>query len=563
MSIFLKTTMYLLAICFIAFLSFGVKAETSSNNYSITQSVEDSTGLEESSANYNIKNEIGGVVSGKSASNNYIIQHGIYWFFNTGASANASEEDNSTNNSNGAVPIYLLTSTSSDQNAGLQNIDLTGDNNVENNENENNSETEEQNIVENTNDENPETEIKEDAISGNIAGDQEYTSEEKLDNNLDSDQNDTNKTNQNESKGDGRVGNLEHKNNISNSDAAVQNVKRNILKIYTSVQECLKNNSCYDYFKVNQIFESISRYTKNLTQSDLLRTTNKNIIGIFSILNLAYIGSQLNSISQIPYIFLNLLGFFAFRNRRQKEGRVYDVKTGQPIPFARIAVYDENGHMRETKVSDKMGTYFFLVPKGKYFLNVQKKGYDLISSKNNIANARIIYNSLYVRKKELDFDQDGIIAENIPLIAKSKKNKEFILIFKRFIDIFLDLLFYTGFIASILISITDLSYYNIFISFIYLFLYLLKIVNIARPKWGTVYSDRGESQAFSFVKVFEKNSKDFIARAITNEKGRYAFILDKGSYNLEVTTINKEEAKDKIRIKQRRIVAKDIKVKQL
>lgn len=577
MNKFLKSSTYFLAICFVILSSSGVRAETSSPDYSVTQETENSTEFEANSDSYNIKGEVGNSVSGESTSSNYVIQHGTIWVTEDDTTDDTSddttddsedeEEDNPEDG--GGLIAFILGLLSGDDDTPEEEPVVDDNDDQDNqdqdtNDNEKNDTGEETQNQQDNEETNPESESEsEDTPSQEQKQEQEQDLGEADDNNQEESNQDDLDNNYQEADNNqlggvgkiiSRIGNL----------GLIQSLREGASSLLNKIKETLVatgGQSQEDYLVISQDFKKIVEYADEIATSEQAQTTNAVTATTFSALSIVYIASQVDSVSQIPYAIFNLFGIFSWRRRRQKkQGRVYDVKTGQPVPFAKITIYDEFGTARETKISDKFGNYFFLVPEGKYHLGIQKKGYKLIDEAD-ITNKHTIYSSLYTGKKELNFDKDGMVVQSLPLILSQQKKNRFGIFSKTILYSVLNIIFYIGLVVSSFIAVHNPSFYNIIVLAVYLFLYLLRVVNIAQPHWGKVFSKKGIAQAFSSISVFDENYPEkMVARAVTDEKGRFAFILDKGDYNLDVVTIDRQEVKEKIHVKKRSIVAKDIQV---
>lgn len=600
MKILSKKILYFFAILFIAFLSFpffNVKAETSSTNYIIDQDTENATGHESTSTNYVINGDVGDSAVGESLSSNYKVYHGSWGYFDstgtsTTPSPTPSPEPEQDEQDLGSVPLVLSNNITSDTDS-----DDTGDDSSQDSEGEDDDGLEgEDGQTEDGSDNNPDAGDDDTSQGSETADNGDEQSNEQTEE-VDDEDNFENEKNQ-ETEGETGDDTTEDSDNekdqsfgdntsdqSATGDASSHSIgSRGILggigKVFSDAFRGIKNTADkvvgsilgksdegsadgldFDYLTIKQNFQDITEYTKDIVQTEAAETTNKVALGSASALSVLVIASQMDSFTQVPYALFNLFGIFAYRKRRKRrEGRVYDAKTGQPVSFARVTIYDEKGKAKETKISDKYGTYFFLVPEGRYILDVQKKDYRLPTEEDH-QNIDIIYSSGYSKNKILNFDKDGMVVSSIPLLPQEKR-KAFLDIFSRSSVYFLlNLLFYFGFAVSFLTLVWEQNFYNYLVLFIYLLLYLLRLVNVAKPNWGVVYSDQGITQAFSFVNVFEKGDEDkFVARTVTDEKGRYAFILDRGSYKFDVITTDQKKASTNVFVKARKIIAKNIKI---
>jgi uncharacterized membrane protein len=91
---------------------------------------------------------------------------------------------------------------------------------------------------------------------------------------------------------------------------------------------------------------------------------------------------------------------------------------------------------------------------------------------------------------------------------------------------------------------------------LYIFFFLLKMVNLSKPHWGIVYK-KNLPQPFTVVSAKIKNQTTPLARAVTDQSGRYAFVLDKGSYSIE-TKLDNQTLRSSLTNPQRGIVGRKV-----
>jgi len=308
--------------------------------------------------------------------------------------------------------------------------------------------------------------------------------------------------------------------------------------------------------KLIQTFELIK---SSLAKSSTVETTSVGIyIGVALLTALQFAG-QINSASQIPYIFINLFGFLAYRRKRHA-GIVYDSKTGKPVPFAKITIFDkETGTARETKITDKYGSYFFLVPKGAYIIKVQKKGYEQLNEKKYM-EAKTQYVSHYTKDKVLEFSKDALVNSSIP-IQKLEESKLEKIISKPWVDHLFSSLFLLAFTFSVLMAINKPNAFNLVVVSLYLLLGTLKYANLAIPQWGLIFSQANTAEPFALIEAISSQTQKIIGRTVADEHGRYAFILDHGEYLLNAKTISGKITLDNLKVKkQRMVIGKKIKI---
>lgn len=95
---------------------------------------------------------------------------------------------------------------------------------------------------------------------------------------------------------------------------------------------------------------------------------------IISIISLFLVSAPYNYVIFALYIILSLLRKFGLKQKAH--GALID-KNGDPLSFAVIRVFSSEFNMEITrKVADKIGHYYCLVNKGKYYVKIEKKNDD-------------------------------------------------------------------------------------------------------------------------------------------------------------------------------------------
>jgi hypothetical protein len=104
-------------------------------------------------------------------------------------------------------------------------------------------------------------------------------------------------------------------------------------------------------------------------------------------------------------------------NRRHTRtwGIVYDSKSKEPISGAVVKIFDEEYHkLKESRATDKEGRFGFIVPPGKYSIEVEKKDYRFPSTHirhKNDGKYHYLYHGEIISKKP----KDSVISMDIPL----------------------------------------------------------------------------------------------------------------------------------------------------
>ncbi len=220
-----------------------------------------------------------------------------------------------------------------------------------------------------------------------------------------------------------------------------------------------------------------------------------------------------------------LLGLVRFK-RRNPWGKVIDKLSGKPIGLATIQIYEsEFKKLKDSQITDDEGRFGALAGPGKYYIKVSKKGFQIfqsdvieISSPDQILNFE-----LYLSP----------IAEEWNLATLKKIN--FLNILKRFIELINPYLLALGTIFSIISAVILPSGFNYGVFYVYIILDLLKIyfaAHLLKPLGKVIDETTNEPLPLTVVRIFEEKKNWLLATKVTDEEGRFNFLLAPGQYYL-------------------------------
>lgn len=271
---------------------------------------------------------------------------------------------------------------------------------------------------------------------------------------------------------------------------------------------------------------------------------------------------QMNSLNTLWLLIRSLLGSLAgfLTGRRKRDwGIVYDSIIGKPVSMAVVTISDESGKIRDAKVTDKLGAYGFLVPPGKYYLSVERKGYEFVP---NDEKQKIFYSGSYMGGV-IEVESHGLIKKDIPLKPKEKVKKSKIImygIFKNLSDSLAPVIFYAGLLVSIFILIAYPTVLNSAIIIMYIIGFIVKDFIFGKAEWGIVLGKSNKKEAFASINVFNEENNNIIGRTVSDEKGRYYLVLDEGGYYVKTTGLSGAKWEGKINLKKRTAVKEKIKL---
>lgn len=234
------------------------------------------------------------------------------------------------------------------------------------------------------------------------------------------------------------------------------------------------------------------------------------------------ISEFLQSLSFARFYLFGLLRF----KRRKPWGKITDKLSGQPIASAIVQIYDsEFKKLKDSQTTDKDGRFSALIGIGKYYVTISKPKYETyrsgiieITSPDQILNLEFY---LSVLKEELSLEY----LKKISVWSAIKRIIEIINPYLLLLGTFISLI-------AVVIIPNGLNY-TVFI--IYLLLDGLKIYfarHLLKPLGKVVDETTNEALALAVVRIFEEDKNWLLATKVTDENGRFNFLLAPGRYYL-------------------------------
>jgi hypothetical protein len=236
-----------------------------------------------------------------------------------------------------------------------------------------------------------------------------------------------------------------------------------------------------------------------------------------------------------------LLGF---KRRRRPWGTVYDSVTKQPLDPVHVTLLDESGKEVATTITDLDGRFGFLVPAGKYKISVKKTDYVFPSIKMTGKNTDELYADLYFGEEIYINGEEDLVIKNIPMDAVKfnwnefeKKNKGLLRFYSKF-DLFLaklsSILFFAGFVMSLVMIFFSSLLINYILAGFYVFVLILRFLGVRVKSPGYVFDKVGNPLSFGLVKVFSSSLNHEIAHGVIGKTGKYYILTPNGNYYIKV-----------------------------
>jgi len=251
----------------------------------------------------------------------------------------------------------------------------------------------------------------------------------------------------------------------------------------------------------------------------------------------------INSFATFSFFnFLSYLQFFItqpfaalFRRKRRKWGVVYNALSKQPVDLAIVRLYKkENNRLIQSKVTDKLGRFSFLVDPGRYYLTVTKPKYNFPTQYLKEAKEDVKYLDLYHGETIEITRQRVTIALNIPIDPQEEVKPVAKIIFQYYLrKIQYAAAFSAIPLATISMMISPGALTFAMFSFHCLLYVLFRRLGYQKPpkSWGLVY-DQGTRKPLgrAITRIYDKRYNKLLETRVTDAGGRYSFLVNNNIY---------------------------------
>ncbi|HLD50927.1 hypothetical protein A3K34_02700 [candidate division WWE3 bacterium RIFOXYC1_FULL_40_10] len=250
----------------------------------------------------------------------------------------------------------------------------------------------------------------------------------------------------------------------------------------------------------------------------------------------------LSSLSTIPYInpwaLPSLISGF-FRKKDHPWGVVYDSKNKQPLDPVVLTLTSAAGKVIQT-VTDMYGRYQFLVEPGTYTISARKTSYLFPSAKITSQLVEPVYSDI-LTATEVVVPTSGKLDLNIPMDALASNWNQLEKI-RRGIGgtnpvfaFVTTIAYYAGLVWSIVVITKSPTPTNIFISIIFLLLFIYRTLEAYVKSWGVIKNHAGKFVPGCIVRLVNSVAPEFRGQvSVADYKGRYNFLVEKGNYQIRV-----------------------------
>lgn len=230
-----------------------------------------------------------------------------------------------------------------------------------------------------------------------------------------------------------------------------------------------------------------------------------------------------------------------FKRSKSGFGTVFDSMSGKPIDLARIRLVDVHGLTIASAVTDQHGHYRLTGIPGEFTVDVLKPAYLFPSFFLKEFRRSKMYDNVLSSQK-IKIKDYGIITKNIPIDPAGETSRRSKVFSRWFIlsDNSQLLISY----LSIFCVLYPILFPTHILAWIVLMIHLAvlgsRLFNFhpGKPQFGTVVdTDTKESIDRVIIRLYDAPFNKILNTQVTSPKGRYAFLVNKGSYYM---TLQKE-----------------------
>ncbi len=242
--------------------------------------------------------------------------------------------------------------------------------------------------------------------------------------------------------------------------------------------------------------------------------------------------------SYAQYIFTQPFALL-FRRRRKKYGVVYNALTKQPIDLAIVRLYSqETNKLVQSKVTDKNGRYSIIASPGKYYIKVTKQQHEFPSKVLAGQKEDVKFLDLYHGDTILVNDQKTIITANIPIDPLEQVKTPRKIIFEHYLRKVQYAVSFSAIPLAVLsaaVSPGPLTFSLLGFHTLLYFLFRRLGYQKAPKSWGVVYNKKNkEPLGRAIARIFDKQYNKLLETRVTDNKGRYAFLVNDNRYYITV-----------------------------
>ncbi|MCR4312374.1 MAG: hypothetical protein NUV56_03760 [Candidatus Uhrbacteria bacterium] len=257
-----------------------------------------------------------------------------------------------------------------------------------------------------------------------------------------------------------------------------------------------------------------------------------------------------SSFSLVPYLHYLITSpiLFFWRRKRKNFGIVYNAMTKVAIDLATVRLYDGvTGRLLRSAVTDREGKYYFAIHPGRYRLVAVKPRFAFPSAYLVGVKDDGAYLDVYTGQEIEVTNDSATIAANIPLDPADQQSPVAAgLRLKRVLRGFQYAFALSGVGVSIAVYVLQPSRFTLIMVGVQLvvFAFVKRLARPRKPKgWGIVYDGSSRKPVGNtVVRLFEPKYNKLVETTLTDNLGRYAFVLGPNEYFVSFTKKGYKEA---------------------
>lgn len=286
--------------------------------------------------------------------------------------------------------------------------------------------------------------------------------------------------------------------------------------------------------------KTVAKEVEQFVGNPIVQETTKNVVAP-TITAAAAAGATASvGLSQfllyLRFLFTQPLLLFR-RRKRRGWGVVYNSLTKMPLDLVIIRLVNVlTGRVVQSRVTDKDGRYSFLPNPGGYRLEINLPNFVYPSSFLSVFKEDGIFIDLYHGETIEVKEKGAIITPNVPLdpVGAEKPISQILwkIVLRRLqhtlsiVSLVLSLIFFL-IIPSLLMGVllaVQVIFYGLF----------LRLAIPSRPKsWGIIYDENNRKPIQkAIVRIFDNQYNKLLETQITDNKGRYSFLVGRNIYYL-------------------------------
>lgn len=308
-------------------------------------------------------------------------------------------------------------------------------------------------------------------------------------------------------------------------------IRQTVDRVFTPVRENVQKN-----------IEDAVVFVQDLDVDDeRIGTTSVAIVSAVTPATIISIAANPVNYQLGSQLLLGLAGVLRRRKKILPYGYVYDSLTKEPINKAIVRIYREN-KLITTTVTNVYGAFTANLEPGEYLLKVSANKYTypskLITGSTDAPLQNIYRGGKFLVEEESQLQYSIPLDPVVSLGVKSLK--VYLISYLGSFFLALQRIFVVvGLLIALFLYLRNPDKFNLIILLAYLPLlsmHLFLSVGSAKHSFGVVRDKEGRLLKGVILALREMEFEKIVAKRVTNERGRYKFLVPGGKYRLEVLT---------------------------